>query len=480
MSTVGGGAPRKAGRVRRIWATLLVALVVVLLPGRGFAQDEHGPAMLHTRAGQEVQSLRSRASEAMRIGDYESAIELLRRTRSLAPGRADVLVELGAALDGAGRRVEAISAYREALEMSPGLVPAAEGLALLLADGDDLEGAVFVLEAALERRPDVGSLHYQLGLLLSRQEEGITNAAVEHLERARELGFTKPHLYLLLARIARANEGAGAATELLAKGLELAPADPQLLREAGSIRAALGDPEGAAEALERALALGPPDVQLVAELARVYLQAGRAAEAVDLLRRSGIDRDADLLYLLARAERAVGDPAAEETLRRYREEAERDRAREAAAARSLAEVRAGVVAWQRGAVDSAATHFEAALEIRPRSSIALAYLATARLAQGRSEEAVRLGDRLLAAEPDNAQALMVLGRARMETSPAEGLAFLERAVRRYPFRAVCLLTLAEAYAQLGRAADARTLLDRAEQVAPGDPWIDEIRGRLAS
>ena len=66
----------------------------------------------------------------------------------------------------------------------------------------------------------------------------------------------------------------------------------------------------------------------------------------------------------------------------------------------------------------------------------------------------------------------------MPTSPEEGLAFLQRAVERYPFRVVCLLSLAEAYVESGQRQEAEALLERAAQVEPHNPWIAEIRARL--
>lgn len=430
--------------------------------------------------GQRLATLLHEAAEAERVGEWSRAVDLLARARRLAPGRADVAADLGVALEGAGQPLEAVAAYREALALDPGSVTAAESLAALLASREDLEGALYVLTRALERRPDVANLHYHLALLLFRQEQDLSNRAVEHLEKARKLGFDRPHLYLLLGRVARHRDGAAAAVELLRRGLSRDPDDPELLREAGLALAALDDLTGAADALERVLRQEPGNGEVVAELARIYLSAGLAARVEDLLDRYGAEQDPNLLYVRAQAQRALGDPAASETLRRYRELMAREREEEEAVARALAEVRAGIVVWEEGDVAAAAAHFQRALKERAGWPLARSYLAAAYLAQGRTEAAEKIAESLLRAEPDNAQALMVLGRARLATAPGDALVLLERAVRLYPYRAVCLLTLAEAYLQLGRALDAESLLDRAEQIVPGDRWLTELRGRSRS
>ena len=146
--------------------------------------------------------------------------------------------------------------------------------------------------------------------------------------------------------------------------------------------------------------------------------------------------------------------------------------------RAMAEVNQGIARWGEGNLVAAAAYFERALAERPGWPPALSYLAAARLEAGQLDDAVTIAEELLAADPGNSQALMVLGRARLASDPAEGLRLLESAVGMYPYRVVCLLTLAEAYLQSGQPDPVPALLDRAVEIEPGNPWVADLRQRL--
>lgn len=422
-----------------------------------------------------VDELLLQAAEAARREDWRRARDLLERARQFGPPRTDVLFNLGLALERMNEPVEAATAYREALEANPDSVPAAENLASLLADHGDLDGGIHVLTAALDRQPLAGSLHYHLALLIFRREQRPNEVAIQNLERAQELGYTQPHLYLLLGRVARVLGESDRAAAFLRNGLSQAPEDPELLRELGLALAAREELTEAVDVLARAAALAPNNAGFAVDLAGVLLRAGRPSEALRILAPFDERDDPDVLYLVGRAQGDLGLPAARETLRWFQELKRRQKDETEASARAMAEVSQGILSWAAGDLEAAARDFERALAERPGWPTALSYLAAARLESGEVRAAINLAEEVLEVDPDNAQALVVLGRARMRTAPAEGLVLLERAVQRYPFRVVCLLSLAEAYAETGRHADAEALLARAARVEPENPWIVEIR-----
>lgn len=424
-------------------------------------------------ASQGLARLLAEAAAAEEREAWTVAAELLRSARRVALRDPDVLLRLAAVLEKSGSSDEAIPVYREILEIDPGMVAAAENLAAALSSNGDLEGAVWLLERTLEHRPESGSLHYHRGLLLVQQAQGPTHEAKRELQRARELGFDRPHLYLMLGRAARVEEGAENALTLLDEGLARAPDDPQLLRERGLVLADLGKFDAAVRDLERALASEAGALERVKDLITVLLRAERPAEALGLLERYEWENDTDLLYFAARARRAVGHPAAAETMERYRRVAQRDRAEEASRISALTDVRAGIVAWENGDLSRAASLFRSAATERPGWSVAGSYLATALLALGREKEAVERAESVLAADPRNSQAMIVVGKARLDEDPAAALDVLERAVDLYPYRNACLLALGEAYVAVERISDAVEIFRRASEVDPEDAWIRE-------
>ena len=425
---------------------------------------------------QSVDVLLTQATAAAERGDWDAARRLLLDARRLTPRRADVLFELGVTLERLGDPVAAIDVYREAVALDARILPAIENLAALLADHGDLDGAVYLLTTALQQHPDAASLHYHRALLVFRREQRLVSPAIEGLQRALGLGYSRPHLFLLLGRVARVGGDAAAARKLLQQGLDQTPEDTELLHEMGLSLAALGDLDASVEHLASAARLAPTNPDLAVDLARVQLRAGRPTEVLTLLGRFNDEPDA--LYLFGQAQQALGRPEAKATLERFQALQARAKVAREAEARAMVEVGAGVERWDAGDIGSAAGHFERALLERPGWATALSYLAAARLESGETDTAIELATTLLASNESNAQALMVLGRARLSLSDATGLALLERAAKLYPYRTICLLTLAQAYVDLGRDSDAAPFVDRAARIEPDHPWVAELRHYL--
>jgi tetratricopeptide (TPR) repeat protein len=81
-------------------------------------------------------------------GDGTAALEQHGRAAALAPGRADILCEIGRLQAQAGRLGEAAATYRGIVAADPTCIPAAENLATLLDAAGDRKAASGVLRAA--------------------------------------------------------------------------------------------------------------------------------------------------------------------------------------------------------------------------------------------------------------------------------------------------------------------------------------------
>ncbi len=75
-------------------------------------------------------------------GEYAAAVPYLEAARRARPDLAVIRSNLGNAYAGAGRRSEALEAYRRAIEIDPNYGPAHHNLANLLLETGDVEGAV--------------------------------------------------------------------------------------------------------------------------------------------------------------------------------------------------------------------------------------------------------------------------------------------------------------------------------------------------
>jgi predicted Zn-dependent protease len=108
------------------------------------------------------------------IGEYGQAIDLFQAILDRSPGQPRIWLSLGHALRTAGRRSEAVTAYKRAIELEPGLGDAYWSLANLKTEpfADD---EVAAMKGQLQR-PDVAGedrfhLHYALGKALEDRSD---------------------------------------------------------------------------------------------------------------------------------------------------------------------------------------------------------------------------------------------------------------------------------------------------------------------
>lgn len=100
-----------------------------------------------------VRALPHLSALARRLGAVDEAIGWCERAEQ-ADGTAIAAIMLGYALRGAGRREEALAAWRRALDREPGNVDLRVDIAELLADRGELVKGIDVLAEALRRAPD--------------------------------------------------------------------------------------------------------------------------------------------------------------------------------------------------------------------------------------------------------------------------------------------------------------------------------------
>jgi len=200
------------------------------------------------------------------------------------PDDPERLLEVAAGLATHGRGASAIAHLERARRAAPRDPTVAINLGLLLAAGGDLEAARAEYRRALALDPERALAHLDLGF--AQLAGGDVDAAVISFERAvaHDRQLASAHAGLGYARMQRPRAGPG--------------------------------PE---RALRRALALDPRHRDARANLGQLLMRRRRFDDAVEVLR--GALRyhpyDADLLFDLALAWRAVGEePAARRALRR--------------------------------------------------------------------------------------------------------------------------------------------------------------------
>ncbi|MCC7251817.1 tetratricopeptide repeat protein [Hyphomicrobium sp.] len=105
---------------------------------------------------------------------FAEAVPVQRRATTLVPDRADYHFNFASALEGAGKKRDALSAYQAGLALEPERDDAYARVGTLLRGMEMHEGAATALEHAVKLNPELTNAHYDLGItykLMGRTEE---------------------------------------------------------------------------------------------------------------------------------------------------------------------------------------------------------------------------------------------------------------------------------------------------------------------
>ena len=349
-------------------------------------------------------------------GDIDKAVAAFKQALALVPESAEVRAELAGLYARQDRAVEAIDAAEEAITKDPNNREANRILGTILAalaeqrlklrPGDDpalyVPRAIAALERARAQGPDT-PIDLTLGRLYLQ-----TKSYDKAIALLRRVQLEQPGSTELAMLIATAEEGAGRTADAAETLREAIADNPKFFRGLVML-AELNEKQdqwdAASDAYAKAQALNPR-IDLSSRRAAALINAGKAAEARDLLQPGAAKPDADpmVLYLYAAALRQSGDLAgAEAVARRLRAAAPND-------ARGLYVL--AQVLEARKDFDGAERALRDILQRQPEDATALNYLGYMLAERGqRLDEAISLVQRALTIEPGNPSFLDSLGWA---------------------------------------------------------------------
>jgi len=215
------------------------------------------------------------AEDALKRGDYNSAVTFAEQAARAAPQNADLWFLFGYSARMAGHYQVSEDAYRRGLQDRPNSAQGLSGLAQTYAKmGRDEEARQLFLKLAETNPKDTGAL--QLAGELSMNSD--PQLAVELLRRAAALQ-SSPRTDLLLARAYQRLGRPEDARQLLVRAKSRAPRDPDILRAiAGEYR----DSGQYDQAISILKSLPSKALDVLAELAYTYDMAGRKQDAANL------------------------------------------------------------------------------------------------------------------------------------------------------------------------------------------------------
>jgi tetratricopeptide (TPR) repeat protein len=387
---------------------------------------------------------------AVKVGDVDGAIDLLRDVVQAAPGLGSAHYDLGLNLwnrHRAARGVrrpadldEAERALRRAVALEPAQARWRLVLGQLLAERQRLDEAVRELREAARQAGADPAYAYDLGLALRRQ--GDLAGAEEQFRAALAGDPAHGSAHRALGLLLRQKDDLDGARAELRRSVELLPGDAQGHNVLGTVLVRRDDLAGAIESFRRATRLDPSLTEAHVNLAQALVKAGRREEA---------------RAVAAEVERLNADAAG------------------LGRAMILTETASGLL--DRGEAAAAARELREAVAASPSFAEAhyLLGLALRRSGTGPRERQAPLL-RAVELEPDHAGARLEVARVLLEQGETDsGVLQLRRALARRPSLVEARRELARLAAASGDTAAAVRELETALVWSPRDEGLRRER-----
>ena len=315
----------------------------------------------------------------------------------------DAHVALGAALDDLGKRDDAVTSYRRALDLQSDHAEVHHALARTLQTLGLQDEAVVSYRRAVELNPGWVEAHGNLGNVL--KDLGLFDDAITSYRRVLaiepESAMGHYHLGVALHKLGQFND----AISSYRRALEIAPHYVEALRDQGIALHELGKPEAAVQCYRLALETNPDMWDVNNNLAHVLKELGQLDEAIGCYRRSlAINPDMpDVHNNLGIVLQSCGQ--LDNAVASYR------RTLEIKPDHAVAHNNLGTALRRLDQHQGALASFRRALQIKPNFADAHNNLGATFSIMGQIDDSVASYRRALEIDPDNANAHMNLGNA---------------------------------------------------------------------
>jgi tetratricopeptide (TPR) repeat protein len=412
-------------------------------------------------------------------GSYRDRETLWRATIANNAGSWMAHNNLGNVLVDQGHLDEALNHYETARRLNPVYSDPYSNIAGVYTRRGRFEEAIELFQHAIALEPGAADFHYNLGIALTKA--GRNDEAIATFEHALELVPTHPEAHNNLANLLAERGEHDEALAHYRAAARQAPEDPAYRENAADTLAALGDQRGAVAEYRAALRLAPEEPTVHIGLAGALAALGDTTGAIAHYEKAlALSPDApEAHYNLGLQLAAAG--RLEEAAAHYRE-ALLLTPDDADAANNL-----GATLMALGRAEEAIGYFEQAVQRMPDDVDVRANLAMALHRTGRIGAAIDVLRDALAQLPDDARLANLLAWLRATTPSAhwrdgaEAVQLAERACTLTNYQDPNYVdTLAAAYAEAGRFADAVRTAQRALKLAGESPQLTaQLKRRLA-
>ncbi len=386
------------------------------------------------------------------MGQLDRALEEVDKALAGAPDQAAILYNKGNILKQQGHLPQAATAFRRAVRKDQHMVLAYNNLGTTYEAIGDLDEAIRWYRRGLQLDPNHPSLCYNFAI--AQERLGDLETARTHLLRALK---ARPNWPACMNELGVVESRLGAhrqAEKRFREILTLDPADPGAFTSLAALHDDRGDPQGATDLYRTALEHDPAHLPASLGLVRLLEQDGKPVAALEELRKAGIHHpnNVDVQFRIGRLLLS---------LERF-DEAEIELAAilESAPDYAPAHQALGMLYQHQGNSEQAGYHFRRLQEIEPDSIDHFLDRALWHRDNGRYEEAENELQRVLAREPNDAQARELLAEVVAASGhQRHGLQILTELSREHPDSDRYLVALARAKQNIGDTTGAIQDLD---------------------
>lgn len=222
-------------------------------------------------------------ASALRNGQFDQALELLRPALRRSPENDQLWTMQGVAYSKLGNKKEALASFHRALKISADNIPALQGAAQIEYEAGSA-AAIPLLKHLLRLRPGDSTSHGMLAVV--EYQQGNCAEAVIHFEKAATLFDDRVEALHAHATCLVKLKRFERAAEVFQRALALNPDDRQERQLLASIQLMAHKPEDAISTLDPLLGTNNADTETLELASTAYEDAHDTTKAVDTLRQA--------------------------------------------------------------------------------------------------------------------------------------------------------------------------------------------------
>ena len=434
--------------------TIVLGLTVLSAAGCGGAESRKAK---HLAKGQAY--LAAENFDKARV-EFQNALQI-------APKDAEARLEMGVVDEKLGNPREAAQFYQGAIDVYPDSPEARARLARLYLFSGAPDRALDLIKPALEKHPDDSALLTVRAAARVQQKD--LGAAVTDAERAVQLAPTNEDAVAVLAGVYKSHAETPKAKALLEQSIQKIPGAIDLRLILAEIYSQENRPADVEAQLLKIIEIKPGDMSHRVRLAQFYSQSNQIDAAEHTLRQAVKDLPAERelkLSLIDFLSARRGRDTAEKELRAMIDAAPGDYELKFALATfyQAGKEQAKAEAVYKGVIDKE--------KLNPPGLTARDRLAALRLQENDMAGALALANEVLAKSPRDDDALLVRGSIALATKdPRSAIADLRAVLRDQPNAIGVLRSLARAHLANGEPAIAEETMRHAAEANPRNPAL---------